>query len=220
MIPRFPRKARSQKMTDKLEDFFEIRAWHAVVNETHAVGGKRLDTPLLKAAVGAVVKNPFAGKNFQQDLSSLTNPSNLLGDEIGRRAVALLGGRSVEGYGKGGIVGLDGEQEHAVACITTIFGDAFRNQVGGGRAWISSASKIGSAGTAMDIPLAYKDEVYVRSHYDAIEFCIPDAPRADEFVICVAVSSGPRPFHRVGGLTAQEVQETISRESDPSNKGA
>ena len=117
-------------------------------------------------------------------------------------------------------MGLDGEQEHAVACITTVFGDAFRRQVGGGRAWISSASKIASAGTSLDIPLAYKDEVYVRSHYDAIELCIPDAPRADEFVICVAVSTGPRPFHRVGGMTAEEVQQAIAAESKSANKGA
>jgi hypothetical protein len=111
-------------------------------------------------------------------------------------------GRPVESYGKGGIVGLAGEQEHAVACITTIFGDAFRESVGGGRAWISSATKCGSAGQSLDIPLAYKDALYVRSHYDAMTVMIPDSPRPDEILITVAVASGGRIHERVGGLAA------------------
>ena len=91
-----------------------------------------------------------------------------------------------------------------MACITTIFGDALREAIGGGKAWISSVSKTGAAGTSIDIPLAYKDEIYVRSHYDAVSFMAPDAPRPDELLICVAVATGGRVHHRVGGKTVEE----------------
>jgi hypothetical protein len=192
-------------MVSEVDKFYSIQSYHSVVVETRELDGKRLDHPLVKAAVGAVITDPFAGKGFQADLSSLTEHSAALGLELGRRAVDLLGGRPVEGYGKGGIAGANSAQEHVVACITTVFGDAFREAIGGGKAWISSASKIGGIGAQLDIPLAYKDEVYVRSHYDAITLTIPDGPRANEFVICVAVSSGPRPFNRVGGMTIADV---------------
>jgi hypothetical protein len=192
-------------MATDVDKHFAIQSYHSVVTETRQLNGKRLDQPLVKAAVGAVITDPFAGQGFQEDLSSLTEHSAALGLELGRRAVALLGGLAVEGYGKGGIAGADSAQEHVVACITTVFGDAFRDAIGGGQAWISSASKMGGPGVQLDIPLAYKDEVYVRSHYDAITLTIPNGPRANEFVICVAVSSGPRPFDRVGGMTVADV---------------
>ncbi len=188
-----------------LEDRYHVRRWHSVVEEIREVEGRPLATPLLKAAVGVVLRNPFAGEGFVEDLSSLTEHSALIGRDLGKRAKALLSGRPVEGYGKGGIAGLESAQEHVVACVTTIFGDAFRDQVGGGKAWISSATKIGTPGVSLDIPLAFKDEVYVRSHYDAITFSVPQGPMPDEMVICVAVSSGERPHHRVGGMTIADV---------------
>ena len=192
-------------MTSEVDKYYAIQSYHSVVTETRQLGGKRLEVPLIKAAVGAVITDPFAGEGFHDDLSSLTEHSAILGLELGRRALELLGGHPVEGYGKGGIAGTNSAQEHVVACITTVFGDAFREAIGGGKAWISSASKMGGPGVQLDIPLAYKDEVYVRSHYDAITLTIPDGPKANEFVICVAVSSGPRPFNRVGGLTVADV---------------
>jgi hypothetical protein len=192
-------------MISEVDKYYAIQSYHSVVTETRQLGGKRLEVPLIKAAVGAVITDPFAGEGFHNDLSSLTEHSAILGLELGRRALELLGGLAVEGYGKGGIAGADSAQEHVVACITTVFGDAFRDAIGGGKAWISSASKMGGPGVQLDIPLAYKDEVYVRSHYDAITLTIPDGPKANEFVICVAVSSGPRPFNRVGGLTVADV---------------
>lgn len=191
------------------EDVYEIRGWFGVVYELHHDRGLKPNRPLLKAAYGAIIRNPFAGK-FVEDLSPLTSPSAVLGYELGTRARALLGGRSVESYGKGGIAGLAGEQEHVVACITTIFGDAFRETVGGGRAWIPSATKSASAGMTIDIPLAFKDELYVRSHYDAVTLSVPDAPRADELLICVAVSSGGRLHHRVGGMSADEAMRALA----------
>lgn len=185
---------------------YRVRGWAETRQTTERTLGDRAASPLVKVAVGIRIVNPFAGR-WQEDLSPLTEPSPVLGRVLGKRAMELLGGLPAEGYGKGGISGVAGEQEHVVACVTTAFGDAFREAVGGGKAWISSNTKMASLDSAIDIPLAYKDEVYVRSHYDTVTLHIPDGPRDDELVICVAVSSGPRVGARVGGLTVQEVQE-------------
>ena len=182
---------------------YDVRAWYGFVQEVEHDGGPRGREPLVKAACAVVIRNPFAGRHVR-DISELTAPSAWLGAEMGRRARALLGGRAVESYGKGGIAGTAGEQEHVVACITTVFGDALREAIGGGKAWISSVSKTGAAGTPIDIPLAFKDELYVRSHYDAITFAAPDAPRPDELLICVGIATGGRPHQRVGGMTVAE----------------
>ena len=189
---------------------FEIRKFVGTYEEIYQDGGSSVGEPLIKAAVGAVILNPLAGKTFTEDLSSLTANSPALGTELGRRAVKLLGGRKVESYGKAGIAGLNGEQEHVVACVTTVFGDAFRTAVGGGKAWISSTTKTASAGTSIDIPLAFKDEVYVRSHYDTTTLKVDDSPRPNELLICVAVATGPRLHHRVGGMTAAEARTALS----------
>jgi len=182
---------------------YSIRKWITQIETVESVAGQRLQTPLVKAAVGVVIANPFAGR-FVDDLAQLTEPSAWLGTALGSRAAAALGGMPVQSYGKGGMAGTDGEQEHVVACITTVFGDALRQAVGGGAAWISSATKIGAPGIALDIPLAHKDALYVRSHYDAVTFGIADAPLPGELLIAVAVSSGPRPLDRVGGLRAED----------------
>ncbi|GAA3658559.1 amino acid synthesis family protein [Microbacterium marinilacus] len=187
-----------------IDSSYQVRAFHSFVTETHHDAGPAPAQLLIKAAVAVVIRNPFAGR-WVEDLSPLTAPSASLGTELGERAVALLGGRPVESYGKGGLAGLSGEQEHVVACITTVFGDAFRDAVGGGKAWISSASKTAAAGTQIDIPLAFKDEVYVRSHYDAITIALPDAPHPDELVLIAAVATGGRPNARVGGLTVSDI---------------
>jgi Amino acid synthesis len=181
----------------ELATAYDVRCWQSAVQEIEHEGGKR-GAALIKAAVAVIVRNPLAGK-YVDDLSPLTRPSALLGRVLGRRAVALLGGREVHSYGKGGIAGLNGEQEHVVACITTIFGDALRETVGGGLAWISSTSKTAAAGTSIDIPLAHKDELYIRSHYDTISIAVPDGPRPDELLICIGVASGGRVHERVGG---------------------
>ena len=188
----------------RIDSIYKVRAWYSFVQETVHELGPAPEQPLVKAAVAVVFQNPFAGQ-WVEDLSPLTDASESLGTELGRRAVALLGGRPVESYGKGGVAGVNGEQEHIVACVTTVFGNALRDAVGGGEAWISSATKVASAGTSIDIPLAYKDEVYVRSHYDAITLTLPDAPRPDEIVIIAAVATGGRVNARVGGMTVAEV---------------
>jgi hypothetical protein len=182
---------------------YTVRSWYAHAEEVWEAGGPRLAQPMVKAVAAAVIANPFAGR-WQEDLSALTLPSAALGAELGRRAVALLGGRPVHSYGKVGLAGTAGEQEHVVACVTTVFGDALRAAVGGGAAWISSATKVAVAGSPLDLPLAHKDALYVRSHYDAVTITVPAAPRPDELVIAVAVASGGRSHERVGGLRAED----------------
>lgn len=184
---------------------YRIRKWLSVVEETRHEGGPEADEPLLKVLAGAVFVNPCAGR-YVDDLSDLVGPSAELGEELTRRAVALLDGRSAEGYGKGGIAGTDGEQEHAVACLTTPFGDALRKGVGGGAAWIPSATKVGAPGVSLDIPLAYKDALYVRSHYDAVTLQLPDAPRPGEIVAAVVLSTGGRIHNRLGGLAKADAR--------------
>jgi hypothetical protein len=182
---------------------YDVRCWQSVVQEIEHEGGSR-GSPLVKAAVAVVFRNPFAGK-YVEDLSPLTRPSAVLARALAGRAVALLGGRPVHSYGKGGIAGVNGEQEHVVACITTVFGDPLRDAVGGGKAWISSASKTASAGASIDIPLAHKDELYIRSHYDAVSISVPDGPRPDELMICVGVATGSRVHARVGGKSVKDL---------------
>lgn len=192
--------------SSQVEKDYEVRGWYGATQEVLHDGGGAT-APLIKAASAVIIKNPYAGK-FVADLSALTAPSASIGYALGERAVALLGGRPVESYGKGGIAGVAGEQEHVVACVTTVFGDPLREAVGGGAAWISSASKVASAGTAIDIPLAHKDELYIRSHYDAFTFVAPDGPRPDEILICVAVATGGRVHQRVGGKSVTDFKAT------------
>lgn len=180
-----------------------MRKWFAAIEEVSHEGGPRAGEPLLKVVSAAVIRNPFHGR-YQDDLSALVDPSPELGRVLAERAIALLGGRPVQSYGKGGIAGAGGEQEHVVACITTLFGNAMRDAVGGGAAWVSSATKTGGPGESLDVPLAYKDALYVRSHYDAVTLRVPDSPRADELVIAVAVATGGRVHARVGGLTVEK----------------
>jgi hypothetical protein len=180
-----------------------IRRWYRFAEEVVHDGGAPTDPTLIKAAAAVAIENPFAGGHVH-DLEALIEPSARLGAELARRAIELLEGRPVEGYGKGGIAGVNGEQEHVVACVTTPFGDALREASGGGAAWISSATKVASAGEPLDLPLAYKDALYVRSHYDAITIRLADAPRPNELLVALAVSSGGRVHQRVGGLSADE----------------
>ncbi|MCC5949149.1 MAG: amino acid synthesis family protein [Nitriliruptoraceae bacterium] len=184
---------------------YDVRKWFGLVEEINHDGGPAASTPLRKAVVAAVVANPYAGR-YSEELDELIDPSPELALELTRRGRTLLSDVPIESFGKGGIAGSNGEQEHVVACLTTLFGDALREGVGGGEAWVSSATKVGAPGEPLDLPLAYKDALFVRSHYDAITFRIPDAPRPDELVLAISLATGGRPHHRVGGLRIDEVQ--------------
>jgi hypothetical protein len=180
-----------------------IRKLWTQVEEIRLAGGREADgEPLRKVAACAVVANPLAGQGFVVELSPLVSASAALGTLLGEAAKALCG--RVESYGKAAIVGLDGEQEHGNAMLTSAFGDAFRAAIGGGAAWISSATKVATAGAVIDVPLAYKDEIWVRSHYDALEVRVPDAPLPGEIVVIAAVASRGRLNARLGGKTVAD----------------
>lgn len=185
----------------------EIRSIYTIVEETHVDGVKSLDKPTRKAASAVVFKNPYAGQ-YVEDLTLLYDFSNELGEMLTKKAVAALGiaPEQVESYGKAAISGLGGEREHCAALMHPALGKPIRDNVGGGKALLPSAKKLGGPGCAIDLPLGHKDAAYVRSHFDAMEVRIPDAPKDDELVLIVGVTDSGRPFPRVGGLTVDEVK--------------
>ncbi len=164
-----------------------------------------LAPPLRKVAAVAIIDNPFAGR-FVEDLSHLTRASEAIGREICAIAVRLLAPDQAVSYGKAAIVGTNGEQEHGNAMLTTVFGNVMREAAGGGKAWISSMTKRAAPGAMIDIPLAHKDALYVRSHYDGMTLTLPDAPQPNEIAIIAVYATRGRPNHRVGGLSASEIK--------------
>lgn len=184
-----------------------VRKTWAQVEEVRSCAGATDDHgPLRKVAVCAVVTNPLAGKGYVADLAPLVEASGEFGTELGKQAMELLGA-AVASYGKGAIVGTLGEQEHGNAMLTSVFGNALRDAVGGGKAWITSATKVGATGCTIDIPLAYKDDIWVRSHYDALEVRVADAPLPDEILLIAAVTNRGRINSRLGGRTVEQVLE-------------
>lgn len=183
----------------------EIRKILTFQEDTLSEAGKPAETPLRKVAVVAIVKNDFAGR-WVEDLSPYYEASAGLGQQISELGVAQMKPFEVESYGKAAIVGTAGEQEHGVALLTTIYGNVLRDAVGGGSAWISSATKRAQPGASIDIPLAYKDALYVRSHYDAMSITLHDAPLADEIAVICCFANRGRLNHRVGGLAKSEAQ--------------
>ena len=162
--------------------------------------------PLRRVAAGAVIKNPCAGR-YVEDLSELYEIGAELGKLLGETAVAQLDSNP-HSYGKAAIVGVNGELEHAAALLHPSLGAPLRAAVGGGRAIIPSAKKTGGPGTTIDVPLHHKDEMYARSHFDAIAFAVDAAPAADEIVVIVAVTDGGRPHARVGGLQLSDIEDS------------
>ena len=182
-----------------------IRKWLTVSEHKLEEAGQTHPSGLLKTAVVAIVKNPF-NQGFQADLSEGTNASAAIGHAMAEQLIRAHGSLEIESYGKGGIVGVGGEQEHANALLTTTFAEPIRKAIGGAKAWIPSVTKVASAGTLIDIPLAHKNALYVRSHYDAMTLCIPDGPLSDEIALIFVVANRGRLNARVGGLAASAVQ--------------
>ncbi len=182
----------------------DIRKIVSIVDETRLEAGREVEPPIRRVVTAAVLTNPFAGR-YAEDLGVLIDASVDLSAALASEAVAHLGGRDVHSYGKGGIVGMAGELEHIAAMLHPKFGAPLREACGGGKAIIPSSKKRGGPGTPLDVPLHYKDAAFVRSHFDAIELRVVDAPADDEMVIAVAVTDGGRPFPRVGGLLVDEI---------------
>lgn len=167
--------------------------------------GCEVTPPLRKVAVIAIVENPYANGAYQKDLSVAIESSPEIGRRIADIGVSVMGDLGVQSYGKAAIVGTRGEQEHGVAMLTSVYGNALREAVGGGAAWISSVTKRAAPGATIDIPLAHKDALYVRSHYDAMTVTLPDAPLADEIAVICCMANRGRPNHRVGGPEASDI---------------
>lgn len=183
-----------------------IRKIFTQVEDIRSEAGHEAEMPLRKVAVVAVIKNPYAGQPFQADLSALTEASEGIGREMAAIAMAAMAPYEAVSYGKGGVVGLAGEQEHVNAMLTTVFGNVMREAAGGGIAWISSFTKRGGPGGVIQIPLAHKDALYVRSHYDGIEVFLSDAPLPDEIAMICAYANRGRLNARVGGIGADEIE--------------
>ena len=186
----------------------EVRKFVTIVEETVMEGGKKVEPPTRKAAAIAVIKNPFAGK-YADNLDELVEVGVTLGGKLTKMAVEALRipPSRAESYGKAAIVGVDGELEHAAAILHPKLGTPMREAVGGGKAIIPSAKKMGGPGTEIDVPLHYKDAAFVRSHFDAMSVRVHDAPRANEIAVIIVVTDSGRPHPRIGGLKKEEAKK-------------
>jgi hypothetical protein len=185
----------------------KIRKLVVQVDEVHLEMGRKVEPPTRRALAMAVIENPYAGR-YAESLDELVAIGEELGDLLGRRCVAALGIRpgEAEGYGKAAIVGENGELEHAAAILHPKLGAPLRKAVEKGAALVPSAKKMGGVGAAIDVPLGHKDAAFVRSHFDAIEARVSDAPKANEIVVAVSVTASGRPLPRVGGLQKHEIK--------------
>lgn len=185
---------------------FAIRKLVTVMDEVLVEMGQPVSPPTRRAAAMAVIDNTFSGR-FESDLNDLMESGMGIGRLLTEKALAALGvpPAEVESYGKAAIVGEAGEIEHAAAVLHPKLGQPMRAVLGGGAALVPSAKKRGRVGSVIDVPLGHRNAAYVRSHFDAMEVSIADAPRANEILVVVAVTASGRPLARVGGLTKDAV---------------
>ena len=205
----------------------EIRRIFTQVEDIHHEFGPVAPEPLRRGAIGAVLTNPFAGR-YVEDILPMMAALQPVGIQMAQRLRAAMDVPvdRIEGYGKGAIVGAAGELEHG-ALWHVPGGYAMRELLGwqgdrssytAGRtaaptsgqaanalAIVPSTKKVGGPGTALDVPMTHINAAYVRSHFDAIEVRVPGAPRADEIVFILAMSTGARVHARVGGLRAADI---------------
>lgn len=184
----------------------KVRKFLVSVEEIHHEGGPVAEVPPRRGTVLAVIENPYAGA-FHADIQPFMEDLKPLGLEMARKLLAALGGdpRSVQGYGKGAIVGEAGELEHA-ALWHAPGGYSMREVLGGAKAIVPSTKKVAGPGTRLDVPVTHVDASYVRSHFDAIEVGVPDAPRANEIVVALVMTTGPRVHARAGGLAVKDIK--------------
>ena len=158
--------------------------------------GKPVDRPIVRAVGMAVIGNPFAGR-FVEDLTELFEAGRSVGEQLMPELVRLLANAPVS-YGKGAIVGVNGEFEHGCACVHPMLGKPMRAAVGGGKAVIPSNVKVAVCGASLDVPLTHKDDSWSFDHFDTVTVSMPDAPKPDEIVVVMAVADGGRPHPRCG----------------------
>ncbi len=185
----------------------KIRKIIVQTDEVRVEMGRDVQPPVRKALAMAVIENPCAGR-YVENLDELIAIGEELGGLLGARCVQALGIEpgQAQSYGKAAIVGEAGELEHAAAILHPKLGAPLRVAVEKGAALVPSSKKMGGLGTAIDVALGHKDAAYVRSHFDAMEARVADAPRANEIVVAVVVTDSGRPLPRVGGLTVSEIK--------------
>lgn len=184
----------------------KVRKFLVSVEDVFHEGGPVADTPQRRGAVLAVIENPYAGK-YHDNILPFMDDLKPLGLHMAQKLLAALGGdpKSIEGYGKGAIVGGAGELEHA-ALWHAPGGYAMRDVLGGAKAIVPSTKKVGGPGTRLDVPVTHVDASYVRSHFDTIEVGLSDAPKANEMVVVLVMTTGPRVHARAGGLAAKDIK--------------
>ncbi len=185
----------------------KIRKIIVQVDEVLMEMGQPVTPHTRRALAMAVIENPFAGR-FSENLDELITIGEELGGMLGQKCVQALGiapGKA-QSYGKAAIVGEAGELEHAAAILHPKLGAPLRLAVEKGAALVPSSKKRGGLGTSIDVPLGHKDAAFVRSHFDAMEARVADAPRANEIVVAVVVTDSGRPLPRVGGLQIHEIR--------------
>jgi hypothetical protein len=185
----------------------KIRKLIVQVDEIRSEMGRAVTPPTRKALAMAVIENPYAG-HYSENLDELVAIGEELGALLGERCVQALGipPGQAHSYGKAAIVGEAGELEHAAAILHPKLGAPLRKAVEKGAALVPSSKKRGGLGTAIDVPLGHKDAAFVRSHFDAMEARVSDAPRANEIVVAVVVTDSGRPLPRIGGLQVSEIK--------------
>ena len=184
----------------------EIRKTALQIETIWHEGGPAAEVPLKKGAALVVIKNPFAGA-YHAEISGFMDDLKPLGLRMARELIYALGGdpAAIEGYGKGAIVGAAGEIEHG-ALWHVPGGYAMRELLPASAAIVPSTKKLGGPGTRLDVPITHSNASYVRSHFDAMEVGLADAPKADELRLVLVMTTGPRIHARVGGLKAEDVK--------------
>lgn len=175
------------------------------VEEVFHEGGPVQNQPLLRGSALAIIKNPFAGK-YVEDIQGFMEDLKPLGAEMARKLADALGGAdTIEGYGKGAIVGAAGEVEHG-ALWHAPGGYAMRDIISDSKAIVPSTKKVGGVGARLDIPITHTNASYVRGHFDAMEVGCNDAPRADELAFALVMTTGARIHNRAGGLDVKDIK--------------
>ncbi|MGH1578224.1 amino acid synthesis family protein [Planktotalea sp.] len=184
----------------------EVRKVMTLVEEVFHEGGPRANIPQKKAAVVAVIANPYAG-GYVEDIQPFMEDLKPLGLQMAQKLIDALGADAslIEGYGKGSIVGTAGELEHG-ALWHAPGGYAMRELLGGAKAIVPSTKKVGTAGVRLDVPITHIDASYVRGHFDTMEVGMNDAPRANELAFALVMSTGARVHDRAGGLAAKDIK--------------
>ncbi|WP_425101802.1 amino acid synthesis family protein [Tropicibacter sp. S64] len=184
----------------------KLRKIITLTEEVRSEMGQEIAPPSRRALAAAVIENPFAGR-YVADLSELIEIGAALGQILGGEALRVLGcaAPDVQGYGKAALVGEAGELEHGAALLHPKLGAPLRDVLGGGKALVPSSKAMGAPGDVIDVPLGHKAAAYVRSHFDGMRLRIPDAPRANEIVVAVALQLDGRPNPRVGGLLHKDI---------------